>query len=67
METIKFNNNDLTFEVDKILSFDTPIIVSKNVDWTLNYPYILEVEDSSYFYAEEKERDQDFDKLKSII
>ena len=67
MPFIKFNNGDLSFDIQKIKSFDVPIIVAKAFDANLDYPFALDVEDTSYFYAEQKERDEDFEKLKSII
>jgi hypothetical protein len=65
--TMKFNNGDLNFDLQKILSFDTPITVSKNYDSNLDYPFALDVEDTSYWYSEQKERDEDFEKLKLVI
>ena len=64
---IKFNNGDLSFDIQKIESFDVPITVAKSFDSNLDYPFALDVEDSSYWYAEQKERDEDFEKLKSIV
>jgi hypothetical protein len=64
---VKFNNGDLTFDIEKIESFDIPITVAKAFDDNLDYPFALDVEDSSYFYATQKERDEDFEKLKSIV
>jgi hypothetical protein len=64
---IEFNNGDLSFDIQKIQSFDAPITVSKAFDNNLDYPYGLDVEDTSYWYAEQKERDADFEKLKSIV
>lgn len=64
---IKFNNGDLSFDIQKIESFDVPITVSKSYEPTLDYPFALDVEDTSYWYAEQKERDEDFKKLKSTV
>lgn len=64
---IRFNNGDLSFDIQKIMTFDPPIIVAKSYEPTFDYPYSLEVEDSNYWYAEEKERDEDFEKLKSVV
>lgn len=63
----KFNNGDLNFDIEKIKSFDAPITVSKSFDPNLDYPFALDIEDTSYFYTEQKQRDEDFEKLKSII
>lgn len=60
---IKFNNGDLSFDIEKIKSFDVPITVAKSFDTNLDYPFALDIEDSSYWYAEQKERDEDFEKL----
>jgi hypothetical protein len=64
---IKFNNGDLSFDIQKIESFDVPITVSKSYDPNLDYPFALDVEDTSYWYVEQKERDEDFEKLKRIV
>ena len=60
---IKFNNEDLSFDIQKIESFDAPITVAKSYDSNLDYPFALDVEDVSYWYAEQNERDEDFEKL----
>lgn len=67
IELIRFNNGDLSNDIQKIESFDLPITVAKAVDFNLDYPYAIDVEDSSYWYANEEERDEDFEKLKSIV
>jgi hypothetical protein len=64
---VKFNNGDLTFDIEKIESFDVPITIAKAFDDNLDYPFAIDVEDTSYFYATQKERDEDFKKLKSIV
>ena len=67
MKTVKFNNADLEFFIDKIQSFDVPITVAKAFDDNLDYPYAMNVEDESFFYISQVERDTDFDKLKSVV
>ena len=67
MKTVKFNNADLEFFIDKIQSFDVPITVAKAFDDNLDYPYAMDVEDESFFYISQVERDTDFDKLKSVV
>ena len=67
MKNIEFNNADLSFDIEKIESFDVPITVSKEFDSNLDYPFAIDVEDTSYWYAEQEERDADFEKLKSIV
>ena len=64
---IKFNNGDLSFDIQKIKFFPVPITVAKSFEATFDYPYGLDVEDTTYWYAEEKERNEDFEKLKSIV
>jgi len=63
----KFHNGDLSFDIEKIESFDVPITVSKSFDNNLDYPFGIDVEDTSYWYPEQKERDEDFQKLKSMV
>ena len=67
MKTVKFNNADLEFSIEKIQSFDVPITVAKVFDDNLDYPYAIDVEDGSFFYISQVERDIDFDKLKSVV
>ena len=67
MKRVKFNNADLSFDIEKIESFDVPITISKGYDSNLDYPFAIDVEDTSYWYAEREERDVDFEKLKSIV
>jgi hypothetical protein len=67
MNKVDFNNGDLSFDIEKIESFDVPITVAKAYDQNLDYPFAIDVEDGSYFYPEQKERDEDFEKLKSIM
>lgn len=64
---IKFNNEDLSFDIQEIESFDVPITVAKSCEPTFDFPYALEVEDTSYWYEEVKERDEDFEKLKLVV
>jgi hypothetical protein len=67
MKKVIFNNGDLSFDIDEIESFDAPITVSKEYDSDLDNPFAIDVEDTSYWYAEQVERDADFEKLKSIV
>jgi hypothetical protein len=67
MNKVKFNNGDLSFDIEKIESFDVPITVAKAHDPNLDQPFAIDVEDGSYFYAEQDVRDEDFEKLKSIV
>jgi len=63
----KFNNGDLNFDIEKIISFDVPITVAKAFDDNLDYPYAIDVEDESYFYPDEESRNYDFDIFKEMI
>lgn len=67
MENVKFKNGDLEIDISKIVSFDPPITVAKAYDQNLDYPYALDVEDSSYFYSNQIDRDDDFETLKLIV
>jgi hypothetical protein len=67
MTKYSFNNNDLEFNVESIKSFDEPITLAKSYDSNFDYPFALDVEDTSYWYAEQKERDEDFNKLKDLL
>lgn len=64
---IKFNNGDLSWDIEKIKNFDAPITISKSYDDNLDYPFGIDVEDSSYWYAEQKDRDEDFRSLKKVV
>lgn len=66
---IPFKNLNLRFDVEKIESFDVPITVEKSFDDNEEtpYPFTLEIEDSSYFYTNESDRDFDFDLLKESM
>ncbi len=60
-------NGDLLFDLEKIKGFDSPITVSRDFDENLEYPFIIDVADSSYFYANEADRETDlFSLLKSL-
>lgn len=62
-----FLNNDLNFDIDKILSHDTPILIEPAEDEFLDYRYGIDVEDTAYWYATRYERDSDFLKLAKLI
>lgn len=62
-----FNNSNLNSDIEKILSFDLPITITKSFDSNLEYPFILDVVDTGYFYTGKKERDEDYKKIKSIL
>ena len=63
-------NGDLEFDLDKIkwnqesIETDlTKMAVSKEEDFNLDFPYLIDVEDTSYSYSTEEERDNDFEEL----
>jgi hypothetical protein len=63
----KIYNGDLRFDIGKIKGLDQPVTISKGHDHNLDSPYAIDVRDTSYWYAEEEDRDSDFDKLRSIV
>jgi hypothetical protein len=67
IDQIRFHNGDLDFEIDKIKSFVSHTSITVNEDYNLDYPFILDVEDSSYFYADKLDRDSDYIKLKELL
>lgn len=61
-----FNNNQLNFDLEKIMDYSVvSAIIDK--DKNLDYPYILEINDNSYFYVSAKERNEDFRKIMEFI
>jgi hypothetical protein len=67
-------NGDLNFELDKIKwnqeSIENDIhkmAVSKEEDFNLDFPYLIDVEDTSYSYATEEERNSDYETLCIIL
>ena len=66
MNSVRFNHSSLNFDIDKLMAFDN-LNVSTTEEYHLEYPFVIEVNDSSYFYASRKDRDADFIKLKKCI
>jgi len=67
---MNFHNTDLNLDIDNILfmldSIETDLTklaVSKEFDGILEYPFAIDVEDHSFFYIDEKQRDEDYEKL----
>ena len=67
-------NGDLNFDLDKIKcnqeSIENDInkmAISKEEDFNLEFPYLIDVEDTSYCYATEEERDNDYEELCKIL
>ncbi len=67
-------NGDLNFDLDKIKlnqeSIENDInkmAISKEEDFNLDFPYLIDVEDTSYSYATEEERNNDYEELCKIL
>lgn len=63
----RLHNGDLKRELERILNYDLPISISMEYDDNLDYPYIIGVEDNSYFYANENEQKSDYLNLYSLL
>jgi hypothetical protein len=61
-----FKNDDLAFEIEEIKKLAPPITVSKEMELDFDCPYALDIETISYWYAEQAERDADYELLKTI-
>lgn len=71
---VQLSNGDLKFSIEKIIDNQESIeeenqkmAVSKSVDFDLDNPYVIDVEDESYFYANEEERNNDYRVLCKIL
>ena len=62
-----FNNGDLQREIQKIKTFDATITIATAYDDNLDYSYGIDVEDTSYWYANEDERDEDYVRLEDEL
>ena len=61
-------NGDLRFDIEKIKDFDPPIVITKEYDVSnIGDIFLIEVGGTSYCYAEEEDRDADFERLKLIV
>ena len=63
----RLKNEDLAFEMESILSMDLPIVLSLEYDANLDYPFAIDIEDNSYFYANEAERNSDYINLYQLL
>lgn len=63
----QLTNSQLRFDVEKIKSYDRPIAIETEVDNNFDDPYTLEINDNSYFYTNEQDRNNDFDLIKKIL
>ena len=61
-----FNNGDLNMDIEMIKLFDAPITVQMTEEPTFDCPYALDIEDRSYWYANEKDCVADYNKLKEV-
>jgi hypothetical protein len=71
---IMLSNGDLKFNMERILDNQVSLeednqklAIAKSEDFDLDNPYAIDVEDTSYFYAEETERDNDYSLLCKIL
>lgn len=62
-----FNSGQLSFDIDKISSYDSPQIKKESYKTEGETTYTIEVNDESYLYPNKEERDQDFKELKSLL
>jgi hypothetical protein len=60
------HNGDLSFDIEKIKGYDKPK-VKKDAFENEEVTYTIEVNDESYFYADKKDRDEDFATLKKLL
>ena len=59
MKKFSFNNGDLESDFEKIMTYSI-LGIAKNQDDNLDLPYIVDVNDTGYFYGNKLERNQDF-------
>ena len=64
---VKFSNTDLQFAIERLRSFDPPITVTKATDENLENCFAIDVEDQSFWYENESDRDSDFEKLRAVL
>ena len=62
----RIGNFDLKRDIKKIKDFDEVFIV-KSEDHNIDRPFILDVNDGSYFYTDKKERDDDEEILSNLF
>ena len=56
---MKFNNGDLESDFEKIMTYNI-LGINKSKDSNLDLPFIIDINDTSYFYGNKLERNQDF-------
>ena len=60
---IGLSNGDLAFDLEKIKGYHRPKLVKSWFENDGEKTYTIEVSDSSYFYINVEDRDEDFRKL----
>lgn len=63
----KLTNWDLSRDIERIEGFNLPITVSRAYDSNLDYPYAIDIEDTSYWYLDKRDRDHNFEVLKNLF
>lgn len=70
---ITMHNLDLRFDLEKIARYEPPITVAKAYEPQFESedesgcPYAIDIESGSYWYANEQERNEDYDKLMMLF
>jgi len=68
MNDVMFHNGDLSIDLERIMNIEEPTIrVAETDDDNDSYPYILDVADSSYFYANKEDGISDSMKLAVLL
>lgn len=62
-----FLNGDLIRDLEKIKSYDSPKIKKDELENDGTDIYIMDVNDSAYFYVNKKDRDSDVKALKEYL
>ena len=62
---VTFNNVDLGIDLENIkeMRLNGDCAIESNEDFNLGYSYCIDVEDESYWYANEEERNEDLKRL----
>lgn len=55
-----FNHNQLNFDYDKLMDYDSHKIVKCNINTDGQRFYTLDINDSSYIYADSHDRNRDY-------
>lgn len=60
-------NKNLEFDLERLLSYDEYSYTDISTDYDEDLGYILDIKDSSYFYINCKDRDEDDSKFMNLI